>query len=57
MELTAEMIEARVGDRQDLVERFRGGDTMALVELLEHATGAQVASVTIRRVPRSTLPT
>ncbi len=50
MELTAEMIEARVGDRQDLVERFRGGDTMALVELLEHATGAQVASVTVRRV-------
>ncbi len=37
-------IENRVNEREDLVERIDRGDSAALGELLEHATGAKVRS-------------
>lgn len=37
--------EARVDERGDLVERIARGDALALVELLEYASGAKARSV------------
>lgn len=46
-EPSEEEIEARVVERADLVERLRGGDSSALVELLDYATGTEAASVKV----------
>ena len=40
-------VEARVDERDDLVDRIALGDTVALGELFEHATGAKVRSVKV----------
>lgn len=48
-------IEARVEERGDLVDRIHQGDTLALGELLEHATGAKPRSVKVT-VPRPAAP-
>lgn len=40
-------VVARVEERPDLVERIAKGDSGAIVELLEHATGAKAASVKV----------
>jgi hypothetical protein len=39
---TPEEIEARVLQREDLLERLRDGDSAALGELIEDATGAEI---------------
>ena len=44
---TDEDVEARVDERDDLVERIAQGDTAALGELFEYATGAMVRSVKV----------
>ncbi len=44
-------VEALVEERDDLVERIERGDPLALVELLEHTTGAKARSVKVT-VPR-----
>jgi hypothetical protein len=38
-------IEARVEERPDLLDCHDQGDTVALAELMEHATGAKARSV------------
>ncbi len=48
-------IEARVEERGDLLDRLDQGDTVALAELLEHATGAKARSVKVT-VPRPSAP-
>ncbi len=40
-------IDARVAERDDLVERIAEGDSGALGELLEHATGAKIRSIKV----------
>ena len=48
-----EEVEARVDERPDLLRRLDEGDTgSALGELIEHATGAEVASVKVTRPAR-----
>ena len=44
-------MDAKVAEREDLVERVGQGDGVALAELLEHATGATPLSVKVT-VPR-----
>ena len=44
---TDEEVEARVDERPDLLERLDAGDTAALGELIEHATGAKVKNVKV----------
>lgn len=44
-------MDAKVAEREDLVERVARGDGVALAELLEHATGATPRSVKVT-VPR-----
>ncbi len=46
---------ARVVERDDLVERIDRGDSAALGELFEHATGAKVGSVKVT-VPHPAAP-
>ena len=41
-------IAQKMDERPDLVQRLRDGDDAALEDLLEHCTGAEVKSVTIR---------
>ncbi len=48
-------VEARVDERDDLVDRIDRGDSTALGELFEHATGAKVRSVKVT-VPRPAAP-
>jgi hypothetical protein len=48
-------VEAKVDERDDLVERIDRGDSAALGELFEHATGAKVRSVKVT-VPRPAAP-
>lgn len=48
-------VEARVAERDDLLDRLDAGDSAALGELLEHATGAKVASVKVT-LPRHAAP-
>jgi hypothetical protein len=50
----AEM-DSRVAERDDLVERIAQGDGLALVELIEHGTGAKARSVKIT-LPRPAAP-
>ncbi len=45
--MTAKAVEARVAERDDLVDRVAQGDAAALGELFEHATGAKVRSVKV----------
>lgn len=40
--LAAVEIDARISTRPDLVDRFRGGDLDALVDLIELGTGAKI---------------
>lgn len=44
-------MDAKVAEREDLVERISRGDGVALAELLEHATGTTPRSVKVT-VPR-----
>lgn len=46
-----EVVEARVNERLDLVDRIAQGDLLALGELFEHATGATVKSVRVEVTP------
>lgn len=48
-------IKARVEERGDLLDRLDQGDTVALAELLEHATGAKARSVKVT-LPRPSAP-
>jgi hypothetical protein len=48
-------IETRVEERRDLLDRMDQGDIIALVELLEYATGAKARSVKIT-IPRPAAP-
>ena len=45
-------VEARVYDRDDLVDRIDRGDSAALGELFEHVTGARVRSVKVNLLGR-----
>lgn len=53
--MEADEVSTRVAERDDLVDRIDQGDTAALGELFEHATGATVASVKVT-VPRPAAP-
>lgn len=43
------LVEERVLERTDLLDRFDRGDTSALGEIIEHATGAKIRSVKVDR--------
>jgi len=40
-------VEASVEERSDLLDRLDAGDSAALGELIEHATGAKVKNVKV----------
>ena len=48
-------VETRVDARPDLIDRIEAGDALALVELIEDATGAKARSVKVT-VPRPAAP-
>ncbi len=50
-----EEVEACVNEHDDLLDRLDAGDSLALGELLEHATGTKVASVRVT-LPRRGAP-
>lgn len=52
---TDDELEARVKERDDLLDRLDQGDSAALGELFEHATGAKVRSVKVS-LPRLAAP-
>ena len=48
-------VEALVKERDDLIDRIDAGDSAALGEFFEHATGAKVRSLKVT-VPRPIAP-